>query len=102
MVETAKALGNKGEALGIMGKNDEEIACYEAAIEKYGHSSEPGLMAQTARAIIKKGFALGKMKKKEEAIECYEVVIDRYGQSNEPALMRVVARATWFLELWKR
>jgi tetratricopeptide (TPR) repeat protein len=87
--------------LYIRGLAEKKIKDCEAAIEKYGHSNEPGLMEKTALAIINKGLALRKLDKNEEAIACYEAAIEKYGHSNEPALMRATGRATWLLKQWK-
>ena len=61
----ARALGNKGAALGDFGRNSEAVDCYTAAIAIYRHlavkNGSPNLTADEAVTVMNTGWALIKL-----------------------------------------
>ena len=48
--QVARALVNKGGALGDLGRNEEAIAVYNQVVDRFGDAPEPELREQVARA----------------------------------------------------
>jgi len=90
-VQQAKALFNKGVALGQMGKNEAEIAVYDEVVRRYGDAPEAALRERVANALLNKSVALGQMGKNEAEIAVYDEVVRRYGDAPEAALRERVA-----------
>ena len=71
----ARALGNKGAALGDFDRNSEAVKCYDAAILIYEQlaeqNSSAGLMADQAVSVMNKGWALIKLGREEEGFCCH-------------------------------
>ncbi len=91
--QTARALVNKGAALGDAEKLDDAIAANDEVVRRFGDAEEPTLRKQVAMAIFNKGVDLGKAKKLEDAIAAYDEVVRRFGDAEEPALREQVALA---------
>jgi tetratricopeptide (TPR) repeat protein len=54
----ARALVNKGDALGRLGRSEDAIAVYDDVIARFGQASELALRELVAQALINKGDAL--------------------------------------------
>jgi tetratricopeptide (TPR) repeat protein len=71
----ARALGNKGAALGDFERNSEAVKCYDAAILIYKQLAEqsggPDLVADQAVSVMNKGWALIKLGREEEGFRCH-------------------------------
>ena len=89
----AKALVNKGVSLGRQGKPDDEIACYDDVVARFGASDEAALREWVAKALVNKGVSLGRQGKPDDEIACYDDVVARFGASDEAALREWVAVA---------
>ena len=92
-VEVARALFDKGIALGQLGKSEDAIKVYDDLVERFGEATEAALREQVARALVNKGFRLGKLGKSEDAIQVYDDLVERFGEATETALRQQVARA---------
>jgi tetratricopeptide (TPR) repeat protein len=89
----AKALINKGLALGKLERTEESVAVYDEVVRRFGSATELSLRNQVARALANKGSALGKLERQEESNAVYDEVVQRFGASTEPALREQVANA---------
>ena len=89
----ARALFNKGNALGELGRPEQAIEAYDSVVERFGDAPEPALREGVASALFNKGNALGELGRPEQAIEAYDSVVERFGDAPEPALREPVARA---------
>ena len=65
-VQVARALLNKGVALGGLNQLDSELAAYEEVVHRFSGSSEPTLLYMAATATARKVFVLGKLERFEE------------------------------------
>jgi F0F1-type ATP synthase delta subunit len=65
----AKALYNKRNRLGQLGKSEEEIEVYDTLLSKYQDSTNETIQEQCANALFNKGVRLGQLGKIEEEIE---------------------------------
>lgn len=87
----ARAMVNKGVALGRLNRSQEEIAAYDDVIARFGN--DKALNEETADALFNKGAALHDLSKHREAIGVYDDLIARFGSSTEEALRDAVAEA---------
>ena len=91
--EIARALVNKGVALGSLGRGEDAIAVYDEVISRFGDAEELPLREQVARALMNKGVALESLGRGEDEIAVYDEVIRRFGDAEELPLRERVARA---------
>jgi hypothetical protein len=89
----ARALVNKGVALGALDRREEEIAVYDGVVARFGTGSELTLREQVATALFNKGPALGVLDRGEEEIAVYDDVVARFGMATELPLREQVAKA---------
>ena len=85
-VAVARALVNKGWALGELGRFDEEISVYDEVDRRFRDATERGdedfrgeFCELLARALVSKGLALGELGRAGEAIGAYEEADRRFG-----------------------
>ena len=90
--QVARALSNKGVALGELKRHEEAIACYTLVEQRYKDASESALQQQVARALFNKSLVLGELKRHEEAIACCTLLEQRYKDAPEPAIQKQVGR----------
>jgi len=64
MEHVAKALVNKGVALGQLGRNEDAVAVYDDVATRFGAAPELSLREQVARALANKQRALERMEQK--------------------------------------
>ncbi|MFA6970527.1 MAG: tetratricopeptide repeat protein [Gallionella sp.] len=91
--QVAKALFNQGVALSNQDKPDEEIACYQQVVQRFGDSTLTALQEQVAKALVNQGVTLSKQDKHDEAVACYKQIVKHFGDSMLPALQERVAKA---------
>jgi tetratricopeptide (TPR) repeat protein/DNA-binding transcriptional ArsR family regulator len=91
--QLARALVNKGNTLGQLGRGEQGIEVYESVVARFGEASEPALREQVARALFSEGVTLAQLGRGEQGIEAYESVIARFGEAFEPALRKQVGMA---------
>ena len=89
--QVAKALVNKGVALGMLGRMKETIEVCDEVLKRYQETQEVELQEQVALALVNKGVALGSSDRTEEAIAVYTEVIKRF--EGEMLLQGQVIRA---------
>lgn len=75
--QMASAMGNKGAALGDMGRHKQAVACYDVAISVYQRLVEQGggdvaMVTSYAISVMNKGWALINMGLEKEGVECHE------------------------------
>jgi tetratricopeptide (TPR) repeat protein len=82
----ARALVNKGWALGELGRLDEEISVYNEVDRRFRDAAERGdedfrgeFCELLARALVSKGLALGELGRAGEASGAYEETDRRFG-----------------------
>jgi len=92
-VQVARALVNKGVALGELKQLDEALKAFDAVETRFGAATETALREQVARALVNKGVALRKLNRVDEAIAVYDAVETRFGAATETALREQVAKA---------
>ncbi|MCH8213058.1 MAG: tetratricopeptide repeat protein [Proteobacteria bacterium] len=91
--QKARALVNKGAALGMAEELEGAIVAYDEVVQRFGDAEEPALREQVAMALFNKGVALGNAEKLEDAIAASDEVVRRFGDAEEPALREQVAMA---------
>ena len=83
-LEVAKALVNKGVTHGQRGEAEQELAAYNAVIERIGDSDAPDVQAQVARALVNKGVTHDRRGEAEQELAAYDAVVERFGDSDAP------------------
>ncbi|MGY8660836.1 tetratricopeptide repeat protein [Bradyrhizobium sp. UFLA05-109] len=95
--EVAEALVYKGNALGLLDRNDEEIVAYDDVVRRFGAASEPGLREQVAEALRWKAMTLASPGRGSEAfneaLTVYDDLVRRFGTASEARLREEAARA---------
>ena len=89
----AKALVNKGVALGAMNRPQDALDACDEVVRRFGESDIPTLRESVATALVNKGIGLDALNRPQEALESYDEVIRRFGESEVPALLEQVAKA---------
>jgi tetratricopeptide (TPR) repeat protein len=89
----ARALVNKGIALGSLDRGEDEIAVYDEVIRRFGNAEELPFREEVARALVNKGITLRSLGRGEDEITVYDEVIRRFGDAEELPLREQVARA---------
>ena len=79
--QTARALFNKGLALGEAKRLEEAIGAYDDIVQRFGDAEEPALREQVAMALCNKGVDLGKAEKFDDEIAAYDEVVRRFGEA---------------------
>ena len=90
---TARALFNRGVALGQLGRREEEIAAYDDLVARFGFASEVTVREEAARALFNKGARLGELGRYEEELAVYDDVLARFGAASELSLREQIAKA---------
>lgn len=91
--EIAKALGNKGFALGEKGQHRDAIAISDDLLARFGAGTDLAVREQVARALRNKGVALGQLKQPDQALAIYDDLLQRFGAATELPLREQVAVA---------
>ena len=86
---------NRGVALGVLGRWEEEIAVFDELIARDGDRDELALRERVAQALYSKGFRLGVLGRSEGEIAVYDELIARVGDRDELALRELVANALY-------
>jgi tetratricopeptide (TPR) repeat protein len=88
----ARALVNKGLTLGILDRNEEEIAVCDEVLSRFGNAQEPLLREQAAKALFIKGSAFETQGNKKSAIDSYEEALALYGDDKGAKIEELVSR----------
>ena len=88
-VQVARALVNKGVALGSLDRNEAAVETYDELLRRFGESDDPELRVQVASALFNKGVALASLDRNEAAVEAYDEVRRRFGKSDPELRVRV-------------
>jgi len=89
----ALALYNRGSALGLLKRDEEELQSYDELLRRFGDTTELAVHEWLAKALFNKGIILGQLDRREEEIQAYDEVVRRFGDAKEPPLQEVVATA---------
>ena len=89
----AKALFNKGVALGVLDRSMEAIAAYDDLVARFGVAPELLLREAVAKALVNKGITYERLKRRDDAIAVYDDVLARFGTATELPLREQVAKA---------
>ena len=89
----AKALVNKGVALGEQNRPQDALDAYDEAIRRFSESETPAVLAPVAAALVNKGATLDKLNRPQDTLDAYDEVIRRFGESETPALLAPIAMA---------
>ncbi|HEV6964020.1 tetratricopeptide repeat protein [Roseateles sp.] len=89
----ARALVNKGVALGKLGQTEQAIRVYGDVVARFGEAAENAQRQAVARALVNKGFRLGLLGRTAQAIRVYDEVVARFGEATEDTQREAVARA---------
>jgi tetratricopeptide (TPR) repeat protein len=89
----ARALFNKGIALGALGRGADELATYDDLFARFVNEPAPALRAQVAKALNNKGITLGTLGRYAEALTAHDALLARYIDDPTPALHDQVAKA---------
>ena len=92
-LEVAKALVNKGVTHGQRGEAEQELAAYNALVERFGNSDEPDLQVRVAKALVNKGITHGQRDEAEQELAACDAVVERFLASDAPSLQVQVAKA---------
>lgn len=91
--QVAKALIQKGFALGALLRFDEELRSYDQVVARFGHATESVLVEQVACALVNTGARLWRLGEPQDAVAAYDEVLARLGVVTDPTLLEPVARA---------
>ena len=89
----AKALVNKGAALGKLDRPQDALECCYEVVRRFGDSDSPALLDSVAAALVNAGAPLGALNRLQNALEACDEVISRFGESDSPNLLESVAIA---------
>lgn len=89
----AKALVNKGVALGMLQRPQDSLETCDEVVRRFGTSDSPELLEPVATALANRGRALGALDRWQDALEACDEVVRRFGESEVPRLLEPVATA---------
>ena len=89
----AKALVNKGAALGALNRPQEALEACDEVVRRFGKGDSPVLLEAVATALVNRGGALDALNRPREALEACDEVDRRFGESDIPAVLEQVAKA---------
>jgi tetratricopeptide (TPR) repeat protein len=91
--QLAKALVNKGIALGFVGKCFEALAVSQEVITRFSSDRELAVREQVATAAINKGVLLEQLGRPFEALQAYDLLLESLEATTESRLFGVLASA---------
>ena len=83
----------RGSALREKNRLKEALSIFDEAIDRYGESTSPHLLALAAKALIRKGEIFHALDRAEEALATCEEVDRRYRDNHSPVVSESVAVA---------
>ncbi len=89
----AKALVNKGAALGALNRPQEALEACDEVVRRFGESDNPTLRESVASALLNRAKPLGALNRLHDALETCDEVVRRFGESDTPSLLESVAAA---------
>ena len=89
----AKALVNKGAALGALNRLHDVLETCDEVVRRFGESDMPALLESVATALVNKGIGFDALNRPQDALETYDEVVHRFGESEVPAVLEQVATA---------
>ena len=92
-LRVAKALLNKGVALGRLDQPQAAVEAFDELARRFGESDDPELRLRVAKALFNKGVALGRLDQPQAAVGAYDELVRRFGESDDADLRLQVAKA---------
>ena len=89
----AKALVNKGAALGALNRPQEALEACDEVVRRFGESDNPTLRESVASALLNRAKPLDALNRLHDVLETCDEVVRRFGESDMPALLESVAAA---------
>ena len=89
----AKALVNKGAALGALNRPQDALEACDEVVHRFGESDTPTFLESVATALVNRGVPLGALNRLQDVLEACDEVVRRFGESDTPALLESVATA---------
>ena len=89
----AKALVNKGAALGALNRPQEALEACDEVVRRFGESDNPTLRESVASALLNRAKPLDALNRLHDVLETCDEVVRRFGESDMPALLESVATA---------
>lgn len=88
-----EALWDQALAFDRAGRSAEEIAVYDALLDRFGESAEPSTRDYVVKALYNKAVTLGTLDRSDEAIAGYDQLLDRFGAASDMTARDYVIRA---------
>ena len=89
----AKALVNKGAALGALNRLHDVLETCDEVVCRFGKSDTPLLLESVAAALMNKGIAFDGLNQPQDALASYDEIVRRFGESEVPAVLEQVVKA---------
>ena len=89
----AKALVNKGIALGRLNRAQEALSVWDEVEHRFSASNSSAVVEQVARALVNKAVALRELERHRDAAAACDEVVHRFRASPTPALRELAAMA---------
>ena len=89
----AKALVNKGAALGALNRPQDALEACDEVVRRFGESDIPTLRESVASALLNRAKPLDALNRLHDVLETCDEVVRRFGESDMPALLESVATA---------
>ena len=89
----AKALVNKGAALGTLNRPEDALEACDEVVRRFGESDIPTLRESVASALLNRAKPLEALNRLHDVLETCDEVVRRFGGSDMPALLEAVATA---------
>ena len=89
----AKALVNKGAALGTLNRPEDALEACDEVVRRFGESDIPTLRESVAIALLNRARPLDALNRSHDVLETCDEIVRRFGESDMPALQESVAIA---------
>ena len=89
----AKALVNKGVALGALNRPQDALEACDEVVRRFGENKTPALLESVAAALVNRGIPLATLNRLQDVLEACDEVVRRFGENKTPALLAWVAKA---------
>ena len=88
-----EALWEQALAFERAGRSAEEIAAYDALLDRFGDAVEPSSRDYVVKALYNKALTLGTLDRSDEAIAVYDQLLTRFGAASDTVARDYVVRA---------
>jgi hypothetical protein len=91
----AKALVNKANVLGSIGRTPDAVLAYDEVVARFETSAESALRYQVARAIYNKAVTCEEAKDSASSLKAYMALVERFADSREGNIRALIAWALY-------